>query len=55
MKTIKIDVPCCPVLNPHISGEPKFPGDDTVKASVTQSPIDPPVNLKKGEHNFFYE
>ena len=33
---------CWPVLNPQISGEPAFPGEDTVNASTEQSPMEPP-------------
>ena len=32
---------CCPVLKPHMTGEPTFPGDVREKVSMVQSPIEP--------------
>lgn len=37
---------CWPVLNPHMTGEPVFPGAVIENVSVMQSPIDPTRNIK---------
>ena len=37
----KVLVLCCPVLNPQIIGEPKFPGDTTLNVSFEQVPTAP--------------
>ncbi len=36
---------CCPVLKPHIMGDPLFPGEVTENVSVVQSPMAPPFNV----------
>ena len=50
---------CCPVLKPHITGLPMFPGDVILNLSVVQSPTAPPVKQKnkvsktKGKYVYF--
>ena len=40
--TFHMFLQCCPVLNPHITGLPLFPGTPITNESLVQSPIAPP-------------
>ena len=42
------------MLNPQITGVPLFPGDVTLKESVTQSPVEEPVIKHMKYKNAFY-
>ena len=41
--TFGLNILCCPVLKPQMTGEPIFPGEESVKVSVVQSPTAAPT------------